>query len=133
MARTVLAVIAGFIAWLIVLLAIEQNLSAICPQSYSTHKHAFQAAVENVCQLTADTTLLLIQLLLASVVSVISGFLAALIARENKRAPLVLGILLVAFGVLKVALSWQFVPIWHHVILMALLFPMTIMGGKLKA
>jgi hypothetical protein len=67
-----------------------------------------------------------------SVVSVMSGFLAALIAGENKRAPLVLGFLLLAFGLLKLVLSWPYVPIWYHVIFTALLIPMTMMGGKLK-
>ena len=64
-------------------------------------------------------------------VSVMSGFLAALIAGENNRAPLVLGFLLVALGLVKVVLSWRYVPIWHHVSFTALLIPMTIMGGKL--
>jgi hypothetical protein len=64
---------------------------------------------------------------------VMSGFLAALIAGENKRAPLVLGFLLAAFGILKVVLSWPYVPLWYHVIFTALLIPMTTMGGKLWA
>ncbi len=49
----------------------------------------------------------------------------------NKRAPLVLGFLLLAFGLLKAVMSWPYVPIWYHVIFTALLIPMTIMGGKL--
>jgi hypothetical protein len=61
-----------------------------------------------------------------------SGFLAALIAGENKRAPMVLGFLLLAFGLLKVVMSWAYVPLWYHVIFTAILIPMTIMGGKLK-
>jgi len=63
---------------------------------------------------------------------VISGFLAALIAGENKRAPLVLGFLLLAMGLLKLVMSWAYVPIWYQVIFTAILIPMTITGGKLK-
>ena len=48
------------------------------------------------------------------------------------RAPLVVGCLLLAMGVLKAVMSWQHVPIWYHVIFTALLIPMTMMGGKLK-
>ena len=66
-----------------------------------------------------------------SIVSVMSGFLAALIAGENKRAPLILSFLLVALGITKVVLSWPLVPIWYHVIFTAILLPMAIMGGKL--
>jgi hypothetical protein len=67
-----------------------------------------------------------------SIVSVISGFLAALIAGENKRSPLILSVLLVAFGLVVVVMSWSYVPLWYHVIFTALLIPMTMMGGRLK-
>jgi hypothetical protein len=55
--------------------------------------------------------MLLVHIVLGSIVSVMSGFLAALIAGENKRAPLILGFLLLAFGLLKVVMSWPYVPI----------------------
>jgi len=132
MARIVLGVIGGFFAWAIAWVGSEKILSAIWPESYGAHQAAFQAAIVNGGQFTADTTLLLIQIVLGSIVSLLSGFLAALIAGENKRAPLVLGFLLGAFGLLKVVMSWPYVPVWYHIIFTALLIPMTIMGGKLK-
>ena len=132
MVRIVLGVIAGFFTWAIVWVGSEKILSAIWPEWYGAQQLAFEAAVENGGQFTADTTFLLMHIVISSIVSVMSGFLAALIAGENKRAPLVLGFLLVAFGLLKVVLSWPYVPIWYHVIFTALLIPMTMMGGKLK-
>lgn len=132
MARTVLGVIAGFLSWAIVWVGSEKILSALWPESYGAHQLAFEAALINGGEFTADTTLLLIQIVLVTVVSAMSGFLAALVAGDNKRAPLVLGVLLMAFGLLKVVLSWPYVPIWHHVLFTALLVPMTIVGGKLK-
>jgi len=132
MVRIVLGVIAGFFAWAIVWFGSEKILSAIWPEWYGAHQIAFTAAIKNGGPFSADTTILLMQIVCGSIVSVMSGFLAALIAGENKRAPLVLGFLLVAFGLLKVVLSWPYVPIWYHVIFTALLIPMTIMGGKLK-
>jgi len=131
MVRIVLGVIAGFFAWAIVWFGSEKILSAIWPE-FGAHQRAFQAAIENGGQFTADTRLLLTHIVLGSIVSVMSGFLAALIAGENKRAPLVLGFLLLALGLLKAVMSWPYVPIWYHVIFTALLIPMTIMGGKLK-
>ena len=130
MVRIVLGVIAGFFAWVIAWFGSEKILSAIWPE-FGVHQRAFQAAIENGGQFTADSTMLLIHIVLGSVVSVMSGFLAALIAGENTRAPLVLGFLLVTLGLVKVVMSWPYVPIWHHVIFTALLIPMTIMGGKL--
>ena len=132
MARIVLGVIGGFFAWAIVWVGSEKILSAIWPESYGAHQAAFEAAVTNGGEFTANTTLLLMHIVLGSIVSLLSGFLAALIAGENKRAPLVLGFLLVAFGLLKVVMSWPYVPIWYHVSFTALLIPMTIVGGKLK-
>lgn len=130
MVRIVLGVIAGFFAWAIVWVGSEKILSAIWP-AFGAHQLAFEAAVKNGGQFTADTTMLLTHIVIGSIVSVMSGVLAALIAGENKRAPLVLGFLLVAFGLLKVVLSWPYVPIWYHVIFTAILLPMAIMGGKL--
>ena len=134
MARTVLGVIVGFIAWAIVWFGSETILSAIWP-TFGVHQAEFQAAIEhgpNASGFTANSTILLVHIVLGSIVSVMSGFLAALVAGETKRAPLVLGFLLLAFGLLKVVMSWPYVPIWYHVIFTAILLPMTIVGGRLK-
>ena len=134
MVRIVLGVTAGFFAWVIVWVGSEKILSAIWPEGFGAHQRAFEAALKNTNgdPFTADTTMLLTHIVLGSIVSVMSGFLAALIAGENKRVPLVLGFLLLALGLLKAVLSWPYVPLWYHVIFTALLLPMTIMGGKLK-
>ncbi len=133
MIRIIAGVIAGFFAWVIVWVGIEKILSAIWPESYGAPQLAFQTAVENGGPFTADTTLLLVHIVIGAIVSGASGFLAVLIAGENKRAPLILGVLLlVAIGLVKVVMSWPYAPIWYHVIFTALLIPMTIIGGKLK-
>ena len=131
MLRIVLGVIAGFFAWMIVWVGSEKILSAIWPEGFGVHQRAFEEAVKNGGQFTADTTMLLTHIVLGSIVSVMSGSLAALIAGENTRAPLALGFVLLALGILKAVMSWPYVPIWYHVIFTALLIPMTIMGGKL--
>jgi hypothetical protein len=133
MLRIVLGVIAGFIAWSIVWVGSEKVLSAIWPEWYGAHQLAFEAAVAHGGQFKAETTILLMNIVRGSAVSVMSGFLAARIARENRLSPIILGVLLVAFGLLIVVMSWPYVPIWYHVIFTALLIPMTILGGKLKS
>ena len=131
MVRIVLGVIAGFFSWLIVWFGSEKILSAIWPEGFGAHQRAFEAAVKNGGPFTAATSLLLTHIVLGSIVSVMSGFLAALIAGGNTRAPLAVGFLLLALGVVKVVMSWSYVPVWYQVIFTALLIPMTIMGGKL--
>jgi hypothetical protein len=131
MVRIILGVIAGFFAWVIVWVGSEKILSAIWPEGFGAHQRAFQAAVENGGEFTADTTMLLTHIVLGSIVSVMAGSLAVLITGENARAPLVLGFLLLALGILKAVMSWPYVPIWYHVIFTAILLPMAILGGRL--
>jgi hypothetical protein len=131
MIRIVLGVVAGFFAWVIAWFGSEKILSSIWPEGFGVHQRAFEEAVKNGGQFTANTRLLLIHIVLGSIVSVLSGFLAALIAGENSRAPLVLGFVLLALGLLKAVMSWPYVPIWYHILFTALLLPMAIMGGKL--
>jgi len=133
MLRTTLAIITAFLSWFILWIGTEALLSKIWPAWFGAHQAAFTAAIKTGGAFTADTTILLIQIVLGTVVSLVAGFLAALIARKNKRAPLVLGVLLLAVGVLKAVMSWPFVPVWYHVIFTALLLPMAVVGGRLKS
>ena len=133
MVRIVLGAIAGFLAWSIVWVGSEKIFSAIWPAWYGAHQAAFEAAIQNGGQFTPDTTILLMNIVRGAIVSAMAGFLAALISRESKRSPLLLGLLLLAFDLIIVVLSWKHVPIWYGVIFTALLIPMTIIGGKLKS
>src|SRR5436190_24021411 len=110
MVRIVLGVVGGFVAWVIAWFGSEKILSAIWPEGFGVHQRAFEAALTTGAPFTADTTHLLTHVVMGSIVSVMSGFLAALIAGGNSRAPLYIGILLLAFGVLKAVMSWQYVP-----------------------
>ena len=130
MLRIVLGVISGFFAWMIAWFGSEKILSAIWAD-FGVHQRAFEEVLKNGGQFTADTTMLLTHIVMGSIVSVLAGVLAALVAGENARAPLVLGLLLLALGLLKAVMSWPYVPIWYHVIFTAILLPMAIIGGKL--
>jgi hypothetical protein len=130
MIRIILGVIAGFIAWLVVWIGVEKIISAIWP-AFGAHQKAFEDAIKNGGQFMADTTMLLTHIIAGSIIAVMAGSLAALIAGENSRAPLFVGILLFAMGIAKAVMSWQYVPLWYHVIFTALLLPMAIIGGKL--
>ena len=130
MLRIGLGVVAGFIAWMILWVGIEKIISAIWP-AFGVHQKAFEEAIKNGGQFTADTSALLTHIVLGSIVSVIAGALAALVAGENSRAPLFVGILLLAMGILKAYMSWPYVPIWYHIIFTLLLLPLAIVGGKL--
>jgi hypothetical protein len=130
MLRIILGVIAGFIAWLIVWIGIEKILSAAWP-AFGVHQRAFEEVNKNGGEFAPNSSMLLTHIVVGSIVSVMAGGLAALAAGENSRAPLIVGILLLAMGIAKAVMSWQYVPIWYHVIFTAILLPMAIVGGKL--
>ena len=130
MVRIILAVITGFISWVIIWMACEKIISAIWP-AFGVHQRAFEDALKNGGQFTGETQMLLTHIVLGSMVSLMSGCLAAVIAGNNSRAPLFVGILLLVMGIAKAAMSWQYVPIWYHIIFTAMLIPMAILGGKL--
>ena len=131
MVRTILGVVAGFFAWMIVWFGFELVLSAVWPE-FAAHQAAFQEAIEHDGLFTPNSAILLIHVVLASIVSVISGFVAALVAGGNKLAPLIVGFLLLAVGLLKAAMSWAYVPVWYHLLFTAVLLPMAVLGGKLR-
>jgi hypothetical protein len=132
MIRIILGVVAGFIAWSILWLGSDQLLISLSRDWYGNHQYAFQNAMVNQTPFTPDTTILLLHLLRAVIISILAGFLAAIVARENRRTPMILGVLLLLFGIAVQALAWSYLPIWYHVIFLALLIPMTILGGRLK-
>ena len=132
MVKIVLGVIAGFVAWSIVWVGSDQVLMTLMPGWYGTHQLAFEAAITNGEPFTADPSVLVFHLVRASIVSLMSGFLAAFVAGENRRAPLALGIVLLLVGVGVQAMAWNYAPAWYHILFLLLLVPMTIAGGRLK-
>ena len=132
MLRIILGVIAGFIAWSILWLGSDQLLISLSKDWYGNHQYAFQAAMVNKSSFTADTTILLLHLVRAVIISIMAGFIAAMVANENRRAPLILGVLLLLFGIGVQAMAWSYIPIWYHIIFLGLLIPMTILGGRMK-
>ena len=133
MIQIALSVFAGLVGWVVVWFGSEKLLSAIWPEGFGAHQRAFQAAIENHTKFTANTKMLLAHLVLGAIVSALAGFVTALIAGENTRAPLILACLLLALGILKAVMSWRYTPIWYQVIFTALLVPMTVVGGTLYA
>ena len=132
MLKIVLGVIAGFVAWSILWVGSDQVLMIASPTWYGAHQLDFALAMANQMSFEADTTVLIMHIIRSIIISIISGFLAAIVAGENRRAPLILGVLLLLFGAMVEVMAWNYLPIWYHVVFLALLVPMTILGGKLK-
>ena len=132
MVKIVLGVIAGFVAWSILWVGSDQVLMVSAPTWYGAHLLDMEMARANQEPFNADTTILLFNLFRAVIVTILSGFLAAFIANENRKTPLILGVLLVLVGVAFQAMYWNQIPIWYHLIFLGMLIPVTIVGAKLK-
>ncbi len=132
MLKIVLGVIAGFVAWSVLWAGSDQVLVMASPGWYGIHQDDAYLALQNGESFSADTTIMLIRLAVAAIATIMSGFLAAFVAGENRRAPFALGILLLIVGIAVQASAWNVMPIWFHVIFLALLLPLSILGGKLK-
>jgi len=122
MLRIILGVVAGFIVWSILWVGVDAGLRAVWI-SYD----------ESVKAMTFSSSMLIVPLILSAIVSIVSGFVAALIAKENSKSPLILGIVLLIVGIFAQMGVWDKIPLWYHLAFWILLIPMTVLGGKLRA
>ena len=122
MLRIILGVIIGFVVWSVLWVGVDAVLRTLWT-SYD----------ESVKAMTFSSSTLIVPLVLSVVVSIVSGFVAALIARENSKSPLILGILLLIVGVFAQMGVWEKIPLWYHLTFWILLVPMTVLGGRLRS
>ncbi len=132
MLRIIAGIIVGFVVWSILWTGSDALLSALSPGWYGKHQTEFGAAVTNNQPFVPDATILILGLIRSVIFSLASGYIAATIAHENAKSTVGLGVLLLAFGIFIQSIFWDYVPLWYHVPFLALLIPMTILGGKLK-
>ena len=132
MIRIIAAVALGFVSWLVVWLSIEKTLSSIWPDWYGSEKKAFEEVLKNGGNFVPTSKVLGLDIVFGALSCLIAGFVSAWIANESSRSPVFVAGLLLLVGVLKLVMSWKYVPLWYHVIFTGLLFPMTVLGGKLK-
>src|SRR6185369_6672207 len=131
MLRIILAIIIGFIVWSVLWVGTDAVLSVISPHWYGKAFIDFQAAVDNKTSYKLDSVILIEYLIRSEICSVLAGFVTALIAKENTKSTLGLGILLLLFGIFVQSVYWNYMPLWYHLLFLGLLIPMTILGGKL--
>lgn len=131
MLRVILGVIAGFIVWSILWVGSDQVLTTSLDW-YRDHQLGFEKAIVNNTPFPPLISVLLMNLARSVIISVLSGFIAAIIANENKRSPLILGIVLLIVGLIVEISVWSYLPIWYHILFLLLLVPAAVAGGRLK-
>lgn len=131
MVRIILGIIAGFIAWSILWVGSDAVFSAISAD-WGRKSLEFRTAAENQIPYTIENYVLMVLLIKSFIVSIISGFLAAVIAKENSKSSIGLGMLLLIFGIFIQMAYWNYMPLWYHIPFLLMLIPLTVLGGKLK-
>ena len=121
MLKISLGVIVGFIVWSILWVGFDAVLRTV----WTNYDESAKA-------MKFSSLMLLVPIILSAVVSLISGYVAALVAKENTKSPLILGVLLLIVGIFVQIGVWDKIPLWYHLTFWILLIPMTILGGRLK-
>jgi hypothetical protein len=117
--KTTLAIITGYVAWTVLWLGGNAVLAAI--GLLPREREVRLDAAGSLCALLA----------LSAVASVTAGYLCRVIARVRV-APVILAVLLLATGL---AVQWSvrsLMPLWYHVVFLALIVPLCLAGSRMS-
>jgi hypothetical protein len=99
---------------------------------YGKYSEAVQAAFAQGTTLEADPLINIINLVRSFFTSIVAGYICALVAGEYGRSTMILGVILLAVGIVVQYFGWNLAPIWYHLIFLLMLIPVTILGGRLR-
>ena len=132
MVKIILGVIVGFIVWSIVWVGSDALMANLSPDWWGRHSEKLQAAFGDGSTPEHDNMISLVMLIRSILTSIIAGYMAALVAGEYRRSTMALGIILVLVGITVEGLTWRMAPAWYHIVFILLLYPMTVLGGRLR-
>ena len=119
MVRNILSVLAGFAVWTVLWLTSNAAVAAALPSAFGEDGATNSAGI------------LVLFLVLSVVFSIVAGYLCVMLAREKPmRLALILGVLLLAVGIFVQIQLWDLMPVWYHLIFLALLIPGVLLGAK---
>ena len=122
MGRAIAGVILGIVVWIVVATVGNWLIRAALP-GYT--------AVEVSMAFTVP--MLLARLALGVVSSLCAGAVCALIVKRSKRAPIVVGVLLLVMFLPVHYMLWDKFPIWYHLFFLLSLAPAVWLGARLAA
>lgn len=121
MVRSILAVIAGIVTWMVTALGMDAILMSLAPQWFGPNGKVY------------SVPLMLFMMAYSLLFSVMGGYVAALIARRKElQHAFVLGVLQLLMGIVATIYFFDTAPLWWHVTFLALLIPANVLGGWLR-
>jgi hypothetical protein len=118
--RAIGAIIAGLVAWAVIVTVINLGLRATLP-GY----HAAEATLQ------FSLTMKVARLLMAAVTSVGAGAIVGRVASDHEWAPWVVGLIILAMFVPAHVQLWNKFPAWYHLAFLVPLAPLVALGGWL--
>jgi hypothetical protein len=116
--RNVIAVIGGFVVWSALWLAGNAGLKGSMPARF------------DMDGFTQDNLVLGLAIVLSVLCSLVGGWVTGRLAVRPAAAGAVLGVLLLAVGIVVQSAAWSRMPLWYHLIFLALLVPMARSGAR---
>src|SRR5215467_1185313 len=120
MKRLILACLAGLLTWAVVVTLINRVLRLSLPN---------YTAAEQTLQFTLGMKWA--RLLMAIVTSVVAGAATGWIPRSSRRAPLLVGSMVLAMFVPVHLAIWSKFPVWYHLTFLLTISPAVLVGALL--
>lgn len=120
MPRLVIAAVVGVIVWMLFALGVGSLLRLWPAYAAVAPAYGFTLAM------------LAARLAIGAVATLLAGFVAAAVARGDRRAAIATGVLLLLIFVPEhIQLGAKF-PLWYHIVFLASLVPLAWAGGRLR-
>jgi hypothetical protein len=118
--RTVLSIVAGLVAWGLIVTVLNFGLRTMLP-GY----HAAEATLQFTLAMKAG------RLIEAALTSVATGAIVALVAPSKKWAPWLVGLIILAMFLPVHVKLWDKFPAWYHLAFLVPLAPLVAFGASL--
>jgi hypothetical protein len=124
--RTVGSVVAGLVAWAVIVTILNFGLRAAIP-GY----HAAELALQNNNVMEFSGTMEAGRLIEAALTSLAAGAVVAWIEPAKKWAPWAVGLIVLALFLPVHVKLWNVLPVWYHLSFLVPLVPLVVFGAAL--
>ena len=118
--RTIGSVVAGLVAWAVIVTILNFGLRAALP-GY----HAAEATLQFTAAMKAG------RLIEAAITSLAAGMVVGLIEPSKRWAPALAGVIVLALFLPVHIQLWNKFPVWYHLTFLVPLVPLVVLGGML--